>query len=538
LMKWVPCAWPCPSLEPARRTRGLSTPLLDGGDDEDLLSALAEVRIPLTMVQIQQLNYATNSHQVELMTIAAQFVAHYADIVPPGVVRNPEVIDSIIRLINSDYLEVLIAASSAVSVLSGSADENLKEVLVKRGVIKLAVKHLRSESNAVVINALSLLTTFAGAADRYKNTIVRDGALKPLCDLAFNDDTRIQKGAGGAILNLSHVDSQCASLIVCGVCASLHRFLISNDVHLQFYAAATISNLSVQVGDPSDLVNNEGLLCLIKLLGSTDRLIQQSCIALRNLASKSTMQSRLVDCGVLEPLYPLLRHPDTLVQTAALSLLHNLSILDNNEARIINMGYIPELSLVVRQWQLPEGQRHAAATLRNLATPEHIRTLVTSGIVEVLVNVVINAKTLVDVLYEVTAVLAVLARDTDAQDRLVKLASVRTLVQLLAANVRNRVDSRLVFYSLGVIGGSASNSKLREMIVHDTDIVTSLTHYIVPDTSPDLIKVVLWTTDILIAHPNINDGVKSEMLASVTHLQAHSTFDDVRIACEDLLSPS
>ena len=59
---------------------------------------------------------------------------------------------------------------------------------------------------------------------------------------------------------------------------------------------------------------------------------------------------------------------------------------------------------MVRQWQLPEGQRHAAATLRNLATPEHIRTLVTSGIVEVLVNVVINAKTLVDVLYEVSFV--------------------------------------------------------------------------------------------------------------------------------------
>ena len=43
LMKWVPCAWPCPSLEPARRTRGLSTPLLEGGDDEDLLSALGKV---------------------------------------------------------------------------------------------------------------------------------------------------------------------------------------------------------------------------------------------------------------------------------------------------------------------------------------------------------------------------------------------------------------------------------------------------------------------------------------------------------------
>ena len=60
-----------------------------------------------------------------------------------------------------------------------------------------------------------------------------------------------------------------------------------------------------------------------------------------------------------------------------------------------------QLTLVVRQWQIPEGQRHAAATLRNLATPKHISTLITSGVVEVLVGVVTNAKTLQPVLHEV-----------------------------------------------------------------------------------------------------------------------------------------
>ena len=42
------------------------------------------------------------------MTIAAQFVAHYADVVPPGVLKNSEVIDCVIRLLNSDYLEVRV----------------------------------------------------------------------------------------------------------------------------------------------------------------------------------------------------------------------------------------------------------------------------------------------------------------------------------------------------------------------------------------------------------------------------------------------
>ena len=160
---------------------------------------------------------------------------------------------------------------------------------------------------------------------------------------------------------------------------------------------------------------------------------------------------------------------------------------------------------MVRQWQIPEGQRHAAATLRNLATPEHIATLVTSGVVEVLVSVVTNAKTLQPVLHEVqklkitdssflksslsniylsndklcdsygyfsllkprsrrynplqvTAVLAVLSRDAEAQSRfLLQLPAVSNMLQLFAHFIRARSDLKLVFYSLGVIGGISAN---------------------------------------------------------------------------------
>ena len=58
---------------------------------------------------------------------------------------------------------------------------------------------------------------------------------------------QIQRGSGGALLNVSHIDTHAEQLLVCGVCASLHHFLVSGDPHLLFYAAATLSNLSVQV---------------------------------------------------------------------------------------------------------------------------------------------------------------------------------------------------------------------------------------------------------------------------------------------------
>ncbi|XP_063689737.1 uncharacterized protein LOC134822557 [Bolinopsis microptera] len=541
VFQWIPCAWVFPSLQPPQKGRGhgLAAPLLDGTEDDNVLYALGEIKMPLSKEQLQQLHYATRSHQTELMTVAAQFLAHYADVLPMNSPVSVEALECTLALMDLDTIEVLIPASSAVSVMSSNGDDTVRENLAKRSVIRLAVRLLRSPSNPVVVNALAILTTYAGSADKYKISVVRDGALNPLCELAFSEDNRIQKGSGGAILNLSHIDTHCEQLLICGVCESLHHFLISGDHHLQFYAAATISNLSVQVEDPSGLVNDEGLQSLVKLLRSSERLIQQSCIALRNLASQSAMQHRITDCEVLEPLYPLLRHHDPNIQTAALSLLHNLSILEENEAKVINMGYVPELTLVVRQWQIPEGQRHAAATLRNLATPEHISTLVTSGVVEVLVGVVTNAKTLLPVLHEVAAVLAVLSRDMEAQSRLLhQLPAVSNMMQLFAHFIRTRQDMKLVFYSLGVIGGISSNGTLRDVVVQNTDIVSQITHYITPDTPSDLIKVVLWTTDLLYAHPTINGGVKNEMLASVTHLKAHASDHDVIGACDDLLAPS
>ena len=87
--------------------------------------------------------------------------------------------------------QILVPASAAVSVISGVGDEAVRENLAKHSVLRLSVRLLRSPSNPVVVNVLAILTTFAGASDKYKASIVRDGALSPLCDLAFSEDDRV-----------------------------------------------------------------------------------------------------------------------------------------------------------------------------------------------------------------------------------------------------------------------------------------------------------------------------------------------------------
>ena len=54
--------------------------------------------------------------------------------------------------------------------------------------------------------------------------------------------------------------------------------------------------------------------------------------------------------------------------------------------------------------------------------------------------------------------LAVLSRDMEAQSRLLhQLPAVSNMMQLFAHFIRTRQDMKLVFYSLGVIGGISSN---------------------------------------------------------------------------------
>lgn len=64
--------------------------------------------MPLTKEQLQQLHYATRSHQTELMTIAAQFLAHYADVLPMSSPVTVEALECALALMDLDTIEVCL----------------------------------------------------------------------------------------------------------------------------------------------------------------------------------------------------------------------------------------------------------------------------------------------------------------------------------------------------------------------------------------------------------------------------------------------
>ena len=42
MFQWIPCAWVFPSLQPRQKMGGLSAPLLDGDEDDNVLAALSK----------------------------------------------------------------------------------------------------------------------------------------------------------------------------------------------------------------------------------------------------------------------------------------------------------------------------------------------------------------------------------------------------------------------------------------------------------------------------------------------------------------
>ena len=65
-----------------------------------------EIVVPITRVQVQQLQFAVQSGQVEMLALSAQFLAHYADVIPQNSLVGSEVLDCTLALMELDHLEV------------------------------------------------------------------------------------------------------------------------------------------------------------------------------------------------------------------------------------------------------------------------------------------------------------------------------------------------------------------------------------------------------------------------------------------------
>lgn len=314
-------------------------------------------------------------------------------------------------------------------------------------------------------------------------------------------DLRVKRNATGAILNLTHIQSNRNELVNQGAIPILVELIHMSDYDIQYYSAAALSNLAVNPKHRAMMIavgHSDVVRQLVKLLSSKkDRVKCQACFALRNLASDDENQLLAVETGALAPLHHILTSCRSETLAAAAACLRNLSIHKLNEAPFIHENLVPDLCHVVCDSSNPEAQKHIAGTLRNLAVSQYVRTLIENDCVEALTFVLLDLESRIPVLSEVTAALAVMADEDDVKYKLLHLQGGKAFSKLVTlASLSSHRE--IQYNSAGTLGQLALVSLPEDLKEANKKGIVLYIDKFLKSPDPSFVHVALWTLNMLL----------------------------------------
>ncbi|XP_052272427.1 uncharacterized protein LOC127872947 [Dreissena polymorpha] len=361
----------------------------------------------------------------------------------------------LVALLRSPHCVVQKLSSLAISnfVLNGPAINRV--TLVEAGALKDLIPLLYSDNVEVQCNASGCITTLA-TTDAAKRLVSMENGIPALLLLVQSADIRVQRNAAGAILNLTHIEENRSDLVVDGAIPILIAALQSTFDHdVQYYCCAALSNLAIIEKHRIMMVAvgyNDVIILMIRLLASKfERIKCQACFVLRNLASDVEHQSLIVQYKALPALHRCLKHSRKETRSAAIACLRNLSIHKSNEGAILCSEILKDLFDVLCDGAVPEAQRHAAGTIRNLAVGEHVKELTDLGCLDRLGTVLLDIETSHAVLTEVTAALAVMTDEDQVKHRLMVMNEGKVFVKLVTM-VTLSTNQEVQYNSAGILG--------------------------------------------------------------------------------------
>ncbi|KAJ2454927.1 Vacuolar protein 8 [Coemansia sp. RSA 2336] len=277
-----------------------------------------------------------------------------------------EALEPIVYLLQAAHADVQQAAAAALGNLAGDAAN--RRLIVELGAVQHLVRQMLAPGADAQINAVGCITNLAGD-DENKLRIARSGALPPLVRLARSRDMRVQRNAAGALLNMTHRAEVRQLLVNAGAVAALAELVQARDDDTLYYAATALSNIAVDSEGRNAMCSLHVLVpqLLAALETRCPRVQAQVALTLRNMASDTHFQLRIVEEGALDILLPLLHSPHGPLAASAAACLRNLSIHAANETPIVVAGLVPELLDLAVDAADADVRCHAIATVRNLA---------------------------------------------------------------------------------------------------------------------------------------------------------------------------
>lgn len=150
-------------------------------------------------------------------------------------------LELIVKLLNSEDIEVLAAVCAALAVVSNDR-ENLA-VITDHGLIPMLVKHIHTKDELLQEHLAKAIAYSCSWGTNCKD-LGRLGAITPLVGyMAESGSASVQRSAALALFHLSKNPFNCITMHESGVVTFLLRAVASSDENLQEAAAGCLSNI-------------------------------------------------------------------------------------------------------------------------------------------------------------------------------------------------------------------------------------------------------------------------------------------------------
>nr|XP_034964800.1 vacuolar protein 8-like isoform X4 [Zootoca vivipara] len=237
------------------------------------------------------------------------------------------------------------------------------------------------------ISSSSLLNFLLEGNDASHEAITAAGGVVPLLALSRSYDPRVQQNAVGAIFNLTQSERIQQILFRQGALPVLTLLLQSPDSEVQYYSCAALSNMAtnsqhhramLQTGDRFLL-----RMLLFLLSSSVNKVSNQACVCLRNLAASESGQTSIVAMQIPSHLLPLLASNKKDTQHNSIILLRILSQHPDNQDALMCDEVLQAVGKLLLIWKMdPVIVGHAACFIKNLSLSRSIQRVIESPCIE------------------------------------------------------------------------------------------------------------------------------------------------------------
>ncbi|XP_070589694.1 uncharacterized protein [Erythrolamprus reginae] len=419
----------CPCLKQKKfEMRQLYKPVLCRYEEETAQEFLQHIEKGFEMsslgkISLEALKTLAFSDHPGLQMLAALYYLHISqDSV--NLHLSQEHLETYYALLKSNDLEV--QQISSLSLLSFLLEGNVtKEHVIEMDLLEPILELLESDDITVQGNSSACLMMLADS-DACRNAIAAAGATIPLLSLAKSHDIGVQQNAIQAIFNLTQSEWIQRVLVRQSALPILTRLLESPDTEVQYYSCAALSNVAINSQHHKAMlhVGDRFLLqTLLSLLSSgVEKISNQACICLRNLATNEFVLTSLVPMHVQSRLLPLLTFSNKEIQQNSVILLQILSQHPGNQDALVSDEMMRTLGELLLTWRTdPVIVGHMACLIKNLSLSKNIQKILESPCIEGLLRAIYTAHLLEDSLFYVISCLAELVKHEGATAHIVAL---------------------------------------------------------------------------------------------------------------------